>query len=59
MRVVAAVRTFGLCGTKKCPFEFATEGVSPGSEKRAAKCFFSWFLNETEFELRNELTWHV
>ena len=21
--------------------------------------FFSWFLNENEFELRHELTWHV
>ena len=20
---------------------------------------FSWFLNENEFEIRNELTWHV
>ena len=26
MRAVAAVRTFGLCGNQKCPFEFATEG---------------------------------
>ena len=40
MRVVAAVRTLGLCGISKCPFEFTTNGASPGSEKRVAKCFF-------------------
>ena len=37
MRVVAAVRILWMCGTKKCPCEFATEGASMGSEKRAAK----------------------
>ena len=37
MRVVAAVRSLWLCGTEKCPCWFATEGVSSGSEKRAAK----------------------
>ena len=37
----AAVRTLWMCGTEKCPCEFAKEfakeGVSTGSEKRAAK----------------------
>ena len=37
MHSVAAVRTLWMCGTQKCPCEFATEGASMGSEKRAAK----------------------
>jgi len=37
MRVVAAVRALWLCGTEKCPFDFATDGDSAGSEKRAAR----------------------
>ena len=46
MRVVAAVRTFGLCGTSKCPFEVTTNGASPGSEKEPRSDLFVCFLNE-------------
>ena len=31
MHAVAAARTFWLCGTEKCPFKFATDGVCGGS----------------------------
>ena len=31
MRAVAAARTFWLCGTEKCPSDFATDGVCGGS----------------------------
>ena len=31
MHAVAAARTFWLCGTEKCPSDFATEGVCGGS----------------------------
>ena len=31
MHVVAAARTFWVCGTEKCPCEFATDGVCGGS----------------------------
>ena len=35
MRVVAAVRALRLCGTEKCPFDFATDGDSADSESKA------------------------
>ena len=35
MRVVAAVHALWLCGTEKCPFDFATDGDSAGSENKA------------------------
>ena len=47
MRVVAAVRTFGLCGTlKKCPFEFVTGGVSPvaGFREKSREVIFVMLL---------------
>ena len=31
MRAVAAARTFWLCGTEKCPSDFATDGACGGS----------------------------
>ena len=31
MHAVAAARTFWSCGTEKCPFKFATDGVCGGS----------------------------
>ena len=31
MRVVAAVHALWLCGTEKCPFDFATDGDSANS----------------------------
>ena len=34
MRVVAAVRALWLCGTEKCPFDFATDGDSANSENK-------------------------
>ena len=35
MRVVAAVHALRLCGTEKCPFDFATDGDSADSENKA------------------------
>ena len=35
MRVVAAVHALWLCGTEKCPFDFATDGDSANSENKA------------------------
>ena len=35
MRVVAAVHALWLCGTEKCPFDFATDGGSADSENKA------------------------
>ena len=35
MRVVATVHALWLCGTEKCPFDFATEGDSADSENKA------------------------
>jgi hypothetical protein len=32
MRVVAAVHALWLCGTEKCPFDFATDGDSADSD---------------------------
>ena len=56
MHGVAAVRTLWMCGTEKCPCEFATEGASMGSEKEPRSDIFLCFLNENEFEIHNELT---
>ena len=35
MRVVTAVNALRLCGTEKCPFDFATDGDSADSENKA------------------------
>ena len=35
MRVMAAVHALWLCGTEKCPFDFATDGDSADSENKA------------------------
>ena len=40
MRVVEAVNALWLCGTEKCPFDFATDGDSAGSENKARMDFF-------------------
>ena len=43
MRVVAAVRALWLCGTEKCPFDFATDGDSADSENKARMDLFLSF----------------
>ena len=34
MRVVAALNALWLCGTEKCPFDYATDGDSADSENK-------------------------
>ena len=43
MRVVAAVHALWLCGTEKCPFDFATDGDSADSENQARMDLFLSF----------------
>ena len=45
MRVVAAVHALWLCGTEKCPFDFATDGDSADSENKARMDLFFVLLD--------------
>ena len=58
MRVVAAVRALWLCGTEKCPFDFATDGDgdSAGSENKARMDLFLSFSTADAVDIRSELT---
>ena len=46
----------GCAALKSAHLSLRQRDISPGSEKRAASRFFSWFLNGNEFEIRSELT---
>ena len=50
MRVVAAVYALRLCGTEKCPFDFATDGDSADSENKA-RSIFEYFEDGSIFVL--------
>ena len=56
MRVVAAVRTLRLCGTEKCPFDFATDGDSADSENKARMDLLLSFSTADAVDIRSELT---
>ena len=56
MRVVAAVNALRLCGTKKCPFNFATDGDSADSENKARMGLLLSFLTADAVDIRSELT---
>ena len=56
MRVVAAsVHALWLCGTEKCPFDFATDGDS-ASENKARMGLFLSFSTADAVDIRSELT---
>ena len=54
MHMVAAARTFWLCGTEKCPSEFATDGVSTVSEKRPKSGLVLVFLDRIAVDMSKE-----
>ena len=56
MRVVAAVHALRLCGTEKCPFDFATNGDSAGSENKARMDLLLSFSTADAVGIRSELT---
>ena len=56
MRVVAAVHALWLCGTEKCPFDFATDGDSADSENKARMDLFLSFSTADAVDIRSELT---
>ena len=56
MRVVAAVHALRLCGTEKCPFDFATAGDSADSENKARMDLLLSFSTADAVDIRNELT---
>ena len=57
MRVVAAVRALWLCGTAKCPFDFATDGGdSADSENKARSDLFLSFSTAGAVDIRSGLT---
>ena len=56
MRVVAAVHAFWLCGTEKCPFDFATDGDSANSENKARMDLLLSFSTADAVDIRSELT---
>ena len=56
MRVVAAVHALWLCGTEKCPFDFATDGDSADSENKAKMDLFLSFSTADAVDIRSELT---
>ena len=56
MRVVAAMRTLWLCGTEKCPFDFAKDSDSAGSGNKARGDLFLSFSTAGAVDIRNELT---
>ena len=56
MRVAAAVRALWLCGTEKCPFDFATDGDSAGYENKARMDLLLSFSTADAVDIRSELT---
>ena len=57
MRVVAAVHALRLCGTEKCPFDFATDGDSAAdSENKARMDLLLSFSTADAVEIGSELT---
>ena len=55
MRVVAAVHALWLCGTEKCPFDFATDGDSADSENKARMDLLLSFSTADAVDSRSEL----
>ena len=56
MRVVAAVPALRLRGTEKCPFDFATDGDSAGSENKARMDLLLSVSTADAVDIRRELT---
>ena len=56
MRVVAAVHALWLCGTEKCPFDFATDGDSANSENKARVDLLLSFSTADAVDIHSELT---
>ena len=56
MREVAAVNALRLCGTEKCPFDFATGGDSADSENKARMDLLLSFSTADAVDIRSELT---
>ena len=56
MHVVAAVHALWLCGTEKCPFDFATDGDSANSENKARMDLLLSFSTADAVDIRSELT---
>ena len=56
MPVVEAVRALWLCGTEKCPFDFATDGDSANSENKARVDLLLSFSTADAVDIRSELT---
>ena len=56
MRVVAAVHALWLCGTVKCPFDFATDGASANSENKARMGLLLSFSTANAVDVRSALT---
>ena len=56
MRVVAAVNALRLCGTEKCPFDFATDGGSVDSENMARMDLLLSFSADDAVDIRSALT---
>ena len=56
MRVVVAVNALRLCGTEKCPFDFATDGDSADSENKARMDLLVSFSTAGTVDIRNGLT---
>ena len=56
MRVVAAVHALRLCGTEKCPFDFATDGDSADSEDKARMDLLLSFSTADAVDIPSERT---
>ena len=56
MRLVAAVPALRLCGTEKCPFDFASDGDSADSENKARMELLLSFSTADAVDIRSELT---
>ena len=54
--MVAAVNALWLCGTEKCPFNFATDGDSAGSENKARTDLRLSFSTGCAVDIPSELT---
>ena len=56
MRVVAEVNALRLCGTEKCPFDFATDGESTDSQNKARMDLLLSFSTADAVDIRSEFT---
>ena len=56
MRSVAAAHALRLCGTEKCPFDFATDGDSADSENKARMDLLLSFSTADAVDIRSQLT---